>query len=207
MINYRDTVESWINKIDKRLSEKPDAEMDKKLAKDIVSVFSDEIEGIKRGLDRYRSRVYFGGSAPIDIDDRGDLAKLKGKLEIHLAKHVEQLPGDIRDDRGTASMPSIHFEANPQVNVTSHSVASISQEISLTTVHELIDSDGGLSDEEKAYLTSLLEEAEKEAAKKNSGAFSRIGAKIMEGVENATPGVVSGAIGYLASLAAQHFTS
>lgn len=90
-------------------------------------------------------------------------------------------------------------------NVTAQATSTAIASASISQVFDLIDEDGGLTDEEKAELQSLLTEAKKEAVGNDSGAFARIGAKIMEGVENATPGVVSGVIGYLASLAAAHF--
>lgn len=43
------------------------------------------------------------------------------------------------------------------------------------------------------------------AIKKDSGAFAKIGARVLEGVERATPSVVSSALGYLTSLAAAYF--
>lgn len=85
--------------------------------------------------------------------------------------------------------------------------ATAESHVSIYQVFDLIDSDEDLSEEDKAALQSLLTEAKKEAVGKDSGAFARIGAKVMEGIENATPGVVSGAISYLASLAATHFGS
>ncbi|MEF2593293.1 MAG: hypothetical protein U0M51_01950 [Eggerthellaceae bacterium] len=90
-------------------------------------------------------------------------------------------------------------------NVTAQATSTAVASVSVGQVVDLIERDGELTDDEKAALRSLLFEAKEEARKKSSGAFARIGAKIMEGVENATPGVVSGAIGYLASLAAAHF--
>lgn len=90
-------------------------------------------------------------------------------------------------------------------NVTAKATSTAVASVSVGQVVDLIERDGELTDDEKAALRSLLFEAKEEARKKSSGAFARIGAKIMEGVENAAPGVVSGAIGYLASLAAAHF--
>lgn len=202
-MGYDELVESWIGKIDERLSGKPNAEMDKSLAKDVVSVFSDEIEGIKTGLDRYRGRVYLGG-IPVQIDDRGDLVKLKGKLEMHLAKRAENRSNVDHGDGGATPTPSIHIENNPQFNVTTSSTSNASLDADIEIVN-LIYADSNLSSEEKDALRSLLKDAESDEAKYNSGVFARIGSKIMEGVENATPGVVSGAIGYLASLAEAYF--
>lgn len=90
-------------------------------------------------------------------------------------------------------------------NVTAQATSTAVVSVSVGQVVDLIERDGELTDDEKTALRSLLFEAKEEACKKSSGAFARIGAKIMEGIENATPGVVSGAIGYLASLAAKYF--
>ena len=78
------------------------------------------------------------------------------------------------------------------------SESSSSVHMSISQVFESVERDSGLTDEEKAELQSLLVEAKKTAASKDSGAFAKIGAKIMEGVEKATPGVVSGVFTSLA---------
>lgn len=90
-------------------------------------------------------------------------------------------------------------------NVTAQATSTAVVSVSINQVFDLIDEDGGLTDEEKDELRSLLTKAKEEAVGNDSGAFAKIGAKIMEGIENATPGVVSGAIGYLASLAEAYF--
>lgn len=79
MIDYTENIESWIRKIDDRLSEPSDAEKDRKLAKEIVSVFHGEIDGIKHGLDRHGACSFASraSSTPstIHVDDRGDLER------------------------------------------------------------------------------------------------------------------------------------
>lgn len=92
-----------------------------------------------------------------------------------------------------------------QNSAESNSSASSNANASINAVFDLIDSDEGLSDEEKAKLQSLLIDAKKEAKKKDSGAFAEIGAKALEGVKNATPQVVSGVLSFLASAAARAF--
>ena len=90
MMEYADYIASWIRKIDKRLSGPADHGEDEALVESVVSVFSD-IDGIKSGLDTYRGRVYFGGMSSDDCTDyRGDLEKLKGKLERHMVREGMQ---------------------------------------------------------------------------------------------------------------------
>lgn len=89
-------------------------------------------------------------------------------------------------------------------SVTAQATSSSFAQVSMSQVIDMIEGDDGISEEAKADLQSLLAHAKKEAVKKDSGAFARIGAKVLEGVENATPGVVSGAIGILASMASAY---
>lgn len=51
------------------------------LVKDAVSVFSDAIPGIKKGLDRYKSRA-IGVGTVVRYDNSGDLRKLLDKLRL-----------------------------------------------------------------------------------------------------------------------------
>lgn len=90
-----------------------------------------------------------------------------------------------------------------RITAKATSMATVS--VSISQVFDLIDADSVLSEEAKATIQSLLADAKKEAVKKDCGAFAKIGAKIMEGVEKATPGVVSGVISFLASLATANF--
>lgn len=114
-------------------------------------------------------------------------------MRTTLRAYKDHLDNEIELARAKAS--SITAQA------TSTAVASVS----VNQVFDLIDADDSLSEEDKATIQSLLMEAKKNAVKEDSGAFAKIGARILEGIEKATPGVVSGALGWLASLAAKYF--
>ena len=202
MMEYADYIASWIRKIDKRLSGPADHGEDEALVESIVSVFSD-IDGIKRGLDTYRGRVYIGGMSSDDYTDyRGDLEKLKGKLEWHMVREGMQRAASSPSE----SAPSVRVEVNPTVSASSSSNAdAAATSNSVTNVLWSIEADAKLSEDEKEMLKALLAEVEDEARRGESGAFARIGAKVLKGIENATPGVVAKTIGYLASVAAAHF--
>ncbi len=202
MMEYADYIASWIRKIDKRLSGPADHGEDEALVESVVSVFSD-IDGIKRGLDTYRGRVYIGGMSSDDYTDyRGDLEKLKGKLEWHMVREGMQRAASSPSE----AAPSVKVEVNPTVSASSSSNAdAAATSNSVTNVLGSIEADAKLSEDEKKMLGALLAEVEDEAKQGGSGAFARIGARVLKGIENATPGVVAKTIGYLASVAAAHF--
>lgn len=134
------------------------------------------------------TRIGLTGADPEQVEDT-----TIAMMETALRAHKEYLDNELELARANAS--SVTAQA------TSTAVASVS----INQVFDLIDADGGLSEEDKAMIQSLLTEAKKKAIKKDSGAFAKIGARVLEGVERATPSVVSSALGYLTSLAAAYF--
>lgn len=160
MMEYADCIASWIRKIDKRLSGPADHGKDEALVESVVSVFSD-IDGIKRGLDTYRGRVYIGGMSSDDYTDyRGDLEKLKGKLEWHMVREGMQRTASSPSE----AAPSVNVEFKPTVSASSSSNAdAAATSNSATNVLGSIEADDKLpKDAERRKVAKPLKKYMKE---------------------------------------------
>ncbi len=197
-----DAVDRYISRIDEELERGRVCKSSADLVRDIVGLFSADVPNIKHGLDRYRQRVWVPGMPADKVDDLHDLRLLKEKLLMHRDRIDE---GDPSPSSGqTPPTPvSISINSNPTqtVSVSSSSFSTSAITVTVSQVCDAVDADPGLSEEQKAELQELLVQAKGAAAKGDSGLFSRIGSKVMEGVEKATPGLVVKVLEFLLGLA------
>lgn len=166
-----------------------------------LKLLSDEI---KAAFNPFIANISnYRGTNPPSTYTTQDIKKLRGKLAVYRDEKSHDL--DIAKlnaaQRGATVIIGDIGNSNFTSNATANSSARVDASMSISQVFESVERDSSLTDEEKAELQSLLAEAKKTATSKDSGAFARIGAKIMEGAEKAAPRVVSDALGYLASLA------
>ena len=79
--------------------------------------------------------------------------------------------------------------------------ASVVARVTISQAFDAVDADPDLSEEQKAELQGLLAQAKGAAAKGDGDLFARIGSKVMESVEKATPGLVVKVLEFLLGLA------
>lgn len=178
-----------------------------KLVDEVYGAMAD-IPDIKKGLRKFKMRIYTGNCSDdrySDVDASNDVRILYGKLKHYRDEKEHELEIAKLNAAGRGANVVIKDIGNSSATAISKSTSTTV--VSLSQIIDLIDSDDFLTDEKKAELQSMIANAKKEATKKDSSAFARIGAKVIEGLENATPAVVSGALGFLYSLASQHFMS
>ena len=84
--------DEYIGRIDEALTVGDEREMGE-LVKEIVAVFANADQHIKVGLDRYISRVIAVGQQVV-YDNKGDLAKLRGKLVCLREAELRELEAD-----------------------------------------------------------------------------------------------------------------
>ena len=189
-------------------------------AKDMKSYLDEttdrmEYEGVphpKRRLHVYQTRFmalvpngFYRSPGPTNDEMRSDV-----KMIIQRLEDWERRVSDPLSIAGRHRIENENVNINNNVlNVenSSSSSSESSASVSINQVFDLIDSDASLTEEEKLELQSLLIDAKKKASEKNTGAFAEIGSKILEGVANATPTVVSGAINFLSSLASAYLSA
>ena len=195
-------VEDYISQIDGALSRGSAGQPKPALVKEIVGVFASRIPDIKSSLDRYRQRIWSSGMPTPQIDDRRDLEVLRKKLELYREELIEAEGS--RQAAPSTGQVSIYVEnsANQTTNASPSAHATSSAAVTISQVSDAVDADPSLSEEQKAELQGLLAQAKGAAARGDSGLFARIGSKVMEGVEKATPGLVVKVIEFLLGLAA-----
>ena len=102
--------DEYISKINEALTADDAREMGE-LVKETVSVFASADPHIKAGLDRYRSRAVVPGQKII-YDNKGDLAKLRGKLVSLREAELKELEADpVRLAFGASMMTSLSAAA------------------------------------------------------------------------------------------------
>lgn len=147
------SVQKYIADCEKCLIEQ-DVKKAEELENAIIAVFSDDIKGIKGGLDRYKARVYSVGTV-VKYDYLGDIKILKAKLEYYKA--------GLEDER----TETINVPLTPSININNvneNSNAANATNVTQVTYEQVVESIQSLSD-------SSLTNAEKEELEDKIGAI------------------------------------
>ena len=197
-----DAVDRYISRIDEELERGRVCKSSADLVRDVVGLFSADVPNIKHGLDRYRQCVWVPGMPADKVDDLHDLRLLREKLLMYRDRIAEGDPSPSTGQTPPAPV-SININNSPTqaVSVSSSSFSTSAVTVTVSQICDAVDADPGLGEEQKAELQELLAKAKGAAAKGDSGLFARIGSKVMEGVEKATPSLVVKVLEFLLGLA------
>lgn len=167
-------------------------------AKSLVKLFcgaiADDVPTYKQGLAFYRGTIN-GMPAYTDADARRDVAILVAKMRALRDRRNHEL--DVAKLNAAAKGATIILSDVGN----SRAEASAAASVTISQASAAVDAEPGLTDEQKAELQELLAQAKGAAARGDSGLFSHIGSKLMEGVEKATPNLVVKMLEFLLSLA------
>lgn len=156
------------------------------------------VPNIKSGLRKFAARAH--GSKPYSASDAAlDIRVLAGKLRAHR----DNLDHEIEIERLRAAQRGATIVLSDVGNSssTSSASASASAEVTLPQVMERVESDHGLSDEQKSELEALLAQAKDAATKKDKGLFARASEAIMGKVADAAPKLILELLKFLATQA------
>ena len=197
-----DVVDRYISRIDRELEKERSCKSSTDLVRDVVGLFSADVPNIKHGLDRYRQRLWAPGMPVEAIDDLHDLRLLREKLLMYRDRIAEGDPSPSSGQTPPAPI-SVNVNSSPTqtVSVNSSALSTSAVAVTVSQICDAVDADPGLSEEQKAELQELLVQAKGAAAKGDSSLFARIGSKVMEGVEKATPSLVVKVLEFLLGLA------
>lgn len=157
------TVDRYVSRIDEEISGGKASGSAAVLVRDIVGLFSEDIPGIKRGLDRYRQRVWASGMPSPEIDDLHDLELLKKKLLMFRDELIGSA-ADTHPSGGGAGQLNIYLDnsATQTVSADSHAAATANATVTVTQTIEALES-CSLSPEEFSEMKAAI--ADLEAAK------------------------------------------
>ncbi|WP_417046244.1 hypothetical protein [Enorma massiliensis] len=158
-----DAVDKYVSRIDEEISDGKASGSAAVLVRDIVGLFSDDIPGIKRGLDRYRQRIWVSGMPGPEIDNLHDLQLLREKLLMFRGELIGDAPGTPSSGGGTGPL-NIYLDnsATQTVSADSHATATATTAVTVTQTIEALES-CSLSPEELSEMKAAI--AELEAAK------------------------------------------
>lgn len=184
------TVDEFIARCDEVIAhpEDFDQRMLADLSKEICASFNHVIPHISR----FRGMHINGEVPPYTAQD---IRKLRGKLAVYRDEMDHKLEIARLNAAAAGVNVSVDNSSSSVATATANATITISQAI------DAVDSDPGLSDEQKAELQSLLTQAKGAVAKGDKGLFARIGSKIMEGVEQAAPALIMKVLEFLVSQA------
>ncbi len=156
------------------------------------------VPNIKDGLRGF-SRVTRNSKPYGDADAALDIRVLAGKLRAHRDSLDHEL--EIERLRAAQRGATIVLSDVGNSSSTSSASASASAEVALPQVIERVESDHGLSDEQKSELEALLAQAKEAATKKDKGLFARASEAIMGKVADAAPTLILELLKFLATQA------
>lgn len=148
-----ESVQKYIDECDECLATK-DIQKAEKLENTIVAVYSNDINGIKVGLDRYKARIVSVGTV-IKFDYLGDIELLRAKL-LH---YKEELENKQNKNSTSRAVPAININ-NVNENTSSANATNITQ----ITYEQVLESIQSLPE-------SILSETDKEALEDKIGAL------------------------------------
>lgn len=166
----------------------------KALVKLFCGAIADDVPTYKHGLALYRATVN-GMPAYTDGDARRDVEVLVAKMRALRDRREHELEVAKLNAAARGATVILSDVGN------SRSEASAVVSVTISQVSEAVDAEPGLTDAQKSELQELLAQAKGAAARGDRGLFSRIGSKLMEGVEKATPGLIVKVLEFLLGLA------
>ena len=138
--------------------------------------------------------IYYRGGLPGPYTVE-DIKQLRGKIAVYRDEKDHELEIAKLNAAARGATVILSDVGN------SRAEASAAARVTISQAFDAVDADPGLSEEQKAELQGLLAQAKGAAAKGDGGLFTRIGSKVMEGVEKATPGLVVKVLEFLLGLA------
>ena len=156
------------------------------------------VPNIKSGLRRFAARVH--ESNPYGESDAAlDVRVLAGKLRSHRDNLEHEL--EVEKLRAAQRGATIVLSDVGNSSSTSSASALAVTEVTLPQVIEHVESDRGLSDEQKSEIESLLAQAKEAVTKKDKSLFTRAGEAIMGKVADAAPKIILEVLKFLANQA------
>lgn len=154
------TVDRYVSRIDEEISGGRASGSAAVLVRDIVGLFSEDIPGIKRGLDRYRQRIWVSGMPGPEIDDLHDLKLLKEKLLMFRDELIGDAPDTPSSGGGTGPL-NIYLDnsATQTVSADSHATASANATVTISQAIDALES-CSLSPEELSEMKAAIAELE-----------------------------------------------
>lgn len=186
-----ETIDSYISRLE--LAERGLSSEDKsELIKEVISVFSDQIPGIRKGLDRSRQRITAISSSysppPRTYDDIGDIRKLIGKLKVQ-----RESMSKLNEDTQNRNTILITQTANPYMMQNQ----STSLSVSISEVLDAVREDDYSEDDAKEIKALLLEA---ECNRGNESKLKEIGKKIADFAFDKAVSSLPSLLSFLASL-------
>lgn len=160
------------------------------LSREICSAFNPAIPNISN----YREDP----TGPYSVDD---IKMLRGRLSVYRDEREHELTIAKLNAAARGATVVIKNVGNNSSVAHAGSAATATATTTISQAIDAVDADPGLSEEQKAELQSLLTQAKGAVAKDDKGLFARIGSKVMEGVEQATPALIAKVLEFLASQA------
>lgn len=152
-MNKVELIESYINRCEKTITTNNTNEA-KKLAKEIIVVFENEIDGIQNGLDRSSVAVFYGSR---EIDYIGDLILLKWKL-VNYKINVESENEKMKYELELAKLKQPQISANAEASSTQTTSVTANIRITIGQTLEKIENikDESINADDKEKLKDYL---------------------------------------------------